>query len=424
MRDASATKDAMRFNLDISKRELAIWCGSWCAAIALVVGGWMFWASGTNRPANAVAFGWSPEAEADHEPLAAAMPAFQLVDADGNAVVQANEKANVRLWHATLKVHGKHHINVAQEGNDCTAQAAKHAVELLQDIEITNTGGTASDCRLVAAHYIYGRSRHPDDAPAVRREGCSGAYTAKCVMEGVLAADTPGLPSYSGQIVRQWGNTGPPRKWITEAKKFPIKQTSPCRNASEIRDAVCNLYPVTIASNVGFDRIEVRDNRRVGVRSGQWPHQMLICGYDGQTGREPYYYVYNSWGPTAHGSPLGDEPPGGFWITERDMEAIAAQRACFAYSSFVGFTARVFHFDLFSHKLDTDHTEETDASRSILSASSVSSVSHFHERPSHEIARIPDRRHGLAVDLLGHSSRATLRLAGTASGSAKFALGL
>ncbi len=345
----------MRLNLNISKRELLIWCGSWVAVFACAA--WMIWLYESGAE-NVARLGWSPEAEAEHADIAAAMPRFQIVDGDGNAVVQANERANVRLWHATLKVHGQHRPNIPQQDNDCTAFGAMHAVELLQDIAIAH--GEAVEWKPIAPHYIYGRSKNPDHAPAFRGEGCSGAYTAKCVTEGVLAANAPGVPAYSGSLSRAWGKNGVPPKWIAEAKSFPVRQTSPCRSASEIRDAVVNLCPVTIASNVGFQKIIVRDGRRVGVMAGSWAHQMTIVGYDGSAG-EPYWYVLNSWGDDAHGQPLGDEPPGGFWIDEEACQAIAAQRACFAYSSFAGFPAQEFHFDLFSR------TEPAGASRGLTS---------------------------------------------------------
>lgn len=340
----------MQFHFNISKRELAIWCGSWTVIIACVCAAWMHW-SYEMSPHAVAHFGWSPEAEAAHADVAAAMPAFQITDPDGNAIVQANERANVRLWHATLKVHGKHRPNFAQQDNDCTAFGALNAILCLQDVAIAD--GAPLEFRPIAPHYIYGRSKNPEGRPPYRGEGCSGAYTALCVMEGVLPADADGVPAYSGAISRKWGRDGVPRKFVTEARKFPVRQTSPCHSSAEIRDAVVNGYPVTIASNVGFGPINsprtvVRDGRRVGVMTrDEWPHQMVIIGFDGSAGR-PYWYVLNSWGDHAHGKPLGDEPPGGFWIDEEACEAIAAQRACFAYSNFAGFPAREFHFDLFS----------------------------------------------------------------------------
>ena len=397
----------MRINLNISKREIAIWCGSCTLSIAFVCAAWMFCIYETT-PEAVARYGWSPEAEADHAEIAAAMPAFQIVDDDGNAVVSHNEQANVRLWHATLKVHGKHHPNIPQQDNDCTAFGAMHAVELLQDIAIAN--GEPIDWKPIAPHYIYGRSKNPDHAPPFRGEGCSGAYTAKCVMEGVLAANTPGLPSYSGAISRQWGKQGAPAKWVIEAKKFPVRQTSPCYSASEIRDSVCNLYPVTIASNVGFNRIVIRDGRRVGMMSGEWKHQMVIVGYDG-SGREPYWYVLNSWGDAKHGAPLGDEPPGGFWIDEESCQAIANQRACFAYSSFAGFPAREFHFDLFS----TIGEPRGVSPRTVRGLTPTGSPNL--ERPDHEV-----HSHPLSVADRGDGERAGHQPARIAAGRSSRAL--
>lgn len=340
----------MRLNLNISKRELTIVCGSTLAAVALFFATCVLRPIDTSTPADA-RHGWSSAAAASEETQAivGAMPAFAITDDNGVAIVQANERANVRLWHAVLEARGGHLPNVPQQVGDCVSWGAKHAIEYLQYMEM-KTGPPGSEFHEVFAPYIYGVSRVLIGQGRLRGEGSCGAWAAKGVTQfGVLRADFENVPAYSGHIARQWGKDGPPQQFIAEAKKFLVQMTSPVADASSIRDAIVNGYPCTIASNIGFDKIVKRDGRLVGVRSGSWSHQMAVIGYDG-SGETPYWYILNSWGPDAHGKPLGDEPPGGFWIGERDMTAIAAQGDSFAYSSFAGFKARDFHFDLFSRK--------------------------------------------------------------------------
>jgi hypothetical protein len=162
---------------------------------------------------------------------------------------------------------------------------------------------------------------------------------------GVLDAQYEGVPEYSGRVAKTWGRRGPPEEFIEHAKQFCVKTVAPVRSAAEVRDAVCNGYPVTIASNWG-GRMQPRvvDGRLVNERSGTWNHQMCIIGYDGETGSEPYYYVLNSWGAAAHGTPPDDAPPGGFWIRTKDVEYIVKQGDSFAFSDFDGFPAQELDF--------------------------------------------------------------------------------
>ena len=290
--------------------------------------------------------GWSAEAAAAAAPLVATMPPFEITDDEGRLIVQANDKANVRLWHAVLEQRGSHLPNVPQQIGDCVSHAAKHAIEYLIYVEM-KTGPPGLEFHEVFAPYIYGIARVKEGHGQFSgSDGSCGAWAAHGASEyGVLRSDFESVPPYSGSIARAWGKTGPPEKFIAEAKKTLIKTVSPVRSADAIRDALCNGYPVTIASNVGFGpvnnfRHKVIDGRIVGLEQGQWSHAMCVIGYDGFTGSQPYFYILNSWGPTAMGTPLGDEPPGGFWVTFETMDRIARQGDSFAYSSFAGFRAR------------------------------------------------------------------------------------
>jgi hypothetical protein len=77
---------------------------------------------------------------------------------------------------------------------------------------------------------------------------------------------------------------------------------------------------------------------------------MCLIGYDGATGREPYWYVINSWGDSAHGTPPDGAPPGGFWIRAKDLAYILRQGDSFAWSNFAGFPSQDLNFRILGQK--------------------------------------------------------------------------
>ena len=295
-------------------------------------------------------YGWSAEMAATHAHLAAEMPKFAIVGADGEAVAQDNVKKNVRLWHSSLKVlKGKHLQNIPQEVGDCVSWGASNAVNYLQLVDIA--AGKDAEFHRIFPPYIYGTSRVNIGGNQIRGDGSCGVWAARAVqLYGVLASDTSGVPGYSGSVAREWGSKGVPRKWLDEGRKTLVRQVSPVGGIDDARNAICNGYPVTVASDVGYNKIVKQDGRLVGVRSGRWAHQMCFIGYDG-SGPRRYFYLLNSWGPDAHGKPLGDEPPGGFWVSEEDAEVMVSQGDSFAFAGFDGFVAREFEgLDIFGAK--------------------------------------------------------------------------
>lgn len=349
----------MKFELNLSKKELTIISLAFITLASIFVMGSLL-IRNPDTTADADKHGWSADAAEEAAPIVAAMPAFGITGENGEVIVQSNEKANARLWDAVLAVNdGKHLPNVAQLIGDCVSRASMNASEYLICIEMKTGPPGQSEFHRIFSPYPYGVSRFLIGKGKLRGDGSCGAWAAKGVVEyGLLRADAEGVPPYSASVARDWGRNGPPQRFVEEGRHFPIKQASPVRTADEIRDAICNGYPVTIASNVGFEQIVTKDDRLVGARKGTWNHAMTVCGYDGQTGAEPYWYILNSWGELAHGKPLQGEPPGGFWIRERDMQAIAVQGDSFAYSGFEGFKGRSLNFHLFGEKKkEPDHAK-------------------------------------------------------------------
>ncbi len=290
-------------------------------------------------------YGWAgPEMVRQAKPLVAGMPEFEI-----SGVKRDNTTANVRLWDSVKMVTGGEHLpNIPQQIGDCVSWGARNAVDYLQCVQIAR-GPPTHELHRAFAPYIYGISRVEIGKGRIHGDGSVGAWAAEGVrVYGVLRKDFDGVPQYSGSVAREWGRSGPPQQFVDEAKQYPVKTVAPVRSAAEVRDAICNGYPCTIASNWGGRQDAALSralSRVVFKRSGSWNHQMCIVGYDGSAG-EPLYYVLNSWGPNAHPDPMQDEPPGGFWIREKDVEYIVDQGDSFAFSGFQGFPAQDLDFTI------------------------------------------------------------------------------
>lgn len=273
-------------------------------------------------------------------PVAAQMPTFFVVGANG----EDNTRKNVRLWDfAKIANNGQHLPNYPQQTGDCVSFGAKNACEYFLAAAI-GKGILDSEFHLLYPPYIYGGSRVIVGKGRLGRSaGSVGAWAAEWVASvgGVLKADDGEVPPYSGKIADEWGYKGPPSNLVTSSKQFTFSTVAPVKSAADVRDALCNGYPVTIASDFGTTKITVKDGRRVATRNTKWYHQMCLIAYDG-SGSQPWYYCLNSWGESAHPDPLQGEPPGGFWMGASDVEYIVRQGDSFAYSGFDGFPAQEF----------------------------------------------------------------------------------
>lgn len=303
--------------------------------------------------------GWSADAFEleETQQIVSSMVPFQLIDENGTPISQDNRNANVRLWDAVIAVRGTHFVNQPQQIGDCVSWGMKHAIEYLICVEMKTGPPGQNEFHEVFSPYLYGISRHQVGKDRINGDGSCMAWAVKGVAEyGVLRTNEQGVSAYNGTIARNWGRSGPPQKFIEIARQTLVKMSSPVRSANEVRDAICNGYPVPFgAGGIGFDRTVEKHGRLVGQRSGSWSHAQCIIGYDG-SGSEPLFCVLNSWGPLAGGkSPIDNSPPGSYWIVERDMEFIARQGDTFAISNFEGFKAREIDFRLTRKNKEKNH---------------------------------------------------------------------
>jgi hypothetical protein len=172
-----------------------------------------------------------------------------------------------------------------------------------------------------------------------RDGGRLGSWAAEGVQKyGVLAADEPGVPAYSGGLAKQWGTAGPPAEMIELAKPHLVRSAARVTTYEQLRDGLYNGYSATIASMKGW-AMKLKDDGGKSWFTGRdtWPHQMWIAGFD-ETGSRPGIYRGNNWGETAHGPQL-DGPAGGGWQDADDIakELRDSGTECFLFSQFDGF---------------------------------------------------------------------------------------
>lgn len=286
-------------------------------------------------------------------PIVAASAPFQIVGADPAV---DNTKKNVRLWDFALQVRGAHLPNYPQLIGDCVSFGGKNAMEYLQCCQIARPppGEVPHEFHPIDPTFLYGVSRHQIGGDKIRGDGSVGAWLAEGTTSyGVLAADHPQCPPYTAARAKEWGRTGPPQWALDAAKERLVKSTALIKSAADGCDAIVNGYPFTIASNFGTTTIRPKDGRQVALWNSTWYHQMCVVGYDGSLASgERYFYVLNSWGPTSHPVPLQSEPPGGFWVTWKDMDRIVKQNDSWAFSAFDGFPSREIDFSVFGAARD------------------------------------------------------------------------
>lgn len=299
-------------------------------------------------------FGWLPheqrsvEVKKEVEGIMSSLPTFEIKGA-----VEDSAGKRVVLWDFATKVLGQHLPTFTQEIGDCVSMGMANCANYLQVVQIAlgmnKTDGTPMDFHPSFQPYIYGVSRVQIGGGRLGgSDGSIGAWAAEgCKKYGILRADFTGVPPYSGSVARQWGRSGPPANFLNEAKQFLIQTYSPVMSYEQVRDALVNGYPVSVASNRGFRMtLQDRGGKLFGVPSGSWAHQMCFIGVD-DTGSNPGCYCMNSWGANAF-SPghKNGEPPGGFWVDPETVTQMCRAEDSFAYSNFDGFPGQKLDFML------------------------------------------------------------------------------
>lgn len=296
--------------------------------------------------------GW---AETRHPGLAASE--FRVI---GSSFVPATIVGQTRptagrkafLWQVVRKVLGADTPNYPQEIGDCVSFGAKNAIEYLQCCEVL-MGGERQKFEPVFPPYLYGTGRvYVGRGQLGNDDGSLGSWMAEAVKKyGVLFSKEDGVPDYSGRVAKAWGDPRPGPdldKWRPTGEKFPVKSAALISTWDELVAAIVNGYPVTTASNVGYDMQPSRDGFH--RQTANWSHQMVWVGAD-DNDRDPYAVLLNSWGDV-HGRlkdfETGEEYPAGTLRVRRsDVEKHLRERESFAFSQFEGLREQEIEKELF-----------------------------------------------------------------------------
>jgi hypothetical protein len=276
---------------------------------------------------------------------------FDVISEDGEVnfvsfeIPTVSQPNKTMLYLVVRKLLGHDTPNYPQQVGDCTSFGSKNAVEKLQCVEIVS-GGEREEFHPIFPPYFYGAGRvfigNAQLGP--NEDGASGAWMAAAVMKyGALRSDEAGVPTYSGQIARKWGyKPGPPANFVDVAKTFLVKSAARLRSFDEVVTAIANGYPVTIASNQGFNMMPSSTGFHEPGRE-PWPHQMCIIGADTQY-KTPYGIIENNWGDS-HGrlkdfDDNHDLPIGCLRVRAEIIDRMVKSGEAFAYSAFSGFPSK------------------------------------------------------------------------------------
>jgi hypothetical protein len=247
------------------------------------------------------------------------------------------------LWDDVRQVLGKDFNWIPQAVGDCVGVSSGNAVEDCQIQAIL--AGLRATFEPIFPPFAWGMGRLAPDCGANqlgRQDGSMGAWQAKAVSEyGVLAADAKTangdvVPTYSGEVARQWGNNpGPGAEWISLGKTHLVKSTALVQTWDDLCRAILAGNVVTVASNVGYTMLAQSDGFH--HRQGQWGHQMKIRHVDlGDANIEAHAGIGNNWGDV-HGQIVDfrtkdNWPIGHLRVRRADIESMLAAADSFAYA--------------------------------------------------------------------------------------------
>jgi hypothetical protein len=238
-----------------------------------------------------------------------------------------------------IGVADPHHSFLAEghASHNCTSWGAGHAVDLLAAVQIV-LGHRAESWKETCTEALYGAGREIANMlgpPGERGDGCVGSALAQAVSTvGTVAREVVG--PYSGKRAGDWGWHGTPQDVKRQSHDHLVQTVALVKIWDELRAALGNGYPVTVASDQGFDM--TRNSLGICEAKGTWPHQMMICGILYTGTRDECAVIGNSWGDSAFQGPTPEGiPKFSFAARRRVVEKMLGQGDSWTFSSFQGY---------------------------------------------------------------------------------------
>jgi hypothetical protein len=256
------------------------------------------------------------------------------------------------LWkHPTVnKALGFDYPGTHQLTGSCVGAGGGNALASLIFADVLKRGDP-EQCVVPFWLLPYGRSRfYLGDRG--KGEGSTGSTFAKAVNEdGTLDATQKGLPEFKNTDGLIWGSSveyswsdGDAQQTmdlLPQSKKHLVKSVAKCKDHNDVREAIINGYPVTIASGWGgLMKCPTEGDPPVllSKRTGSWSHQMSVQAWWDHPTLGEIFWIHNQWGLETHGRCPSGAPGGGFWVKKAEIDWICRDEA-YAFSQFDGFPA-------------------------------------------------------------------------------------
>lgn len=307
-------------------------------------------------------FGWIPpdqrtrKQQKAHEAAVAQMPELRII---GSTDYREGKALLYELWKhpQVVSAIGFEYPGTHQFSGCCVGAGGGNALFTLI-VGDAVTRGEAENIVIPFWLLPYGRSRFymGDTSPG---EGSLGGTFAQAVREdGTLDAKQDGLPEFRNGDGLEWGqgveiawSDGDARQTLDlldASRQHRVSTTAECRGAGQVRDAIVNGYPVTIASGWG-GRMQCKTKGTPAVllndHAGEWAHQMSVHAWWDHPSLGEIFWIQNQWGQRVHGEDPAGGPGGGFWVLAKDIEWICRNGEVFAFSQFNGFPAQHIPWD-------------------------------------------------------------------------------
>jgi hypothetical protein len=260
----------------------------------------------------------------------------------------------VLLWPYLEKAYGHSLTPHLQQTGDCVAQAYGLGIDVLTAVQ---GYGSLVPERWIAessTEVIYGGGRvQIAGGKYAGRNGMQGIEAGEFIRKyGVLLRqkylnNKYDFTRYDPNLTDKLGITGVPAALLPICKLHPVKTVSLVKSWVEVRDSVCNGYPVIMCSNVGFSTKRVRDQEGFLLPGSRpWAHSMLIAGVDDT--KRPGGLIINSWGPDWISGPTRlNQPAGSFWADASVIDRAVKQGDSAAISCYQGYPIQDLSYRIF-----------------------------------------------------------------------------